>query len=638
MIIKSNDSKYAISTAALVLTASVFSVSPFSTAFAQEQACTVTTAAGTSLSFARQEFSQSCPDRVRRDCDPFQGGWQCSTENLPLIETTNTPTPPPPTAPTPPEGDAVLSLQAEDAAETTGSGWVIEQSLSGFEGSGYIVWRGSNDFRATDSAPPAGIKHYDFTITQAGTYEFTARAQARVGNGSAPNDQDNDGWVKFISGSATAGIQGDSAKWTKFFVSGSDESWKNYRRGQQYDPDLFTEIQRDLSVGTHRVLIGGRSTRFAIDSIGLELISAGTPQEPTPTPEEPAPAPTPEEPAPAPIPEEPTPAPEEPISPPEIPTSACTVQGSSLSIARSNYAQSCPNIPRVDCDQIAGGDWLCSSERNPTAPTVEPPVAPPEVPPVAPPVAPPAAPPENTPTQPTIGRLSQGDLLALHYDNCPDRDDGHAVVAGRAVIDTVNISRFLIVNGTCGYDIFDEYQPSSEAVLNATYGNNNWLDWIVDDTNAVNTSADQWAAILANGDEVWVAEGGPSDFTAEVLRRLQRVYPSVDLGRVNVVQHSGGFNQIYTSDDALDLVRDETNYILINDGNRGGNGTADLNQRSNDFVDAALQSSLASAWEAAFDYLSPNRKLDFSDTVELLYIIDDTSTDNPDDFADRYVR
>ncbi|MDB3936453.1 hypothetical protein N9383_07055 [Granulosicoccus sp.] len=61
--------------------------------------------------------------------------------------------------------------------------------------------------------------------------------------------------------------------------------------------------------------------------------------------------------------------------------------------------------------------------------------------------------------------------------------------------------------------------------------------------------------------------------------------------------------------------------------------------QSRSFVNAALQSTFASAWTAAFDYLDPiNTKLDFSDTVELLFIIGDDDTETVDDFADRYLQ
>ena len=177
-------------------------------------------------------------------------------------------------------------------------------------------------------------------------------------------------------------------------------------------------------------------------------------------------------------------------------------------------------------------------------------------------------------------------------------------------------------------------------MLEATYGDN-WLDSANELTESVNTAADRWAATLANGDDVWVAEGGPSDFTGEVLRRIGEVFPSVDTELVHVVQHSAGssFNERSTSNRNINLVMDVSDYIAIDDGNDGNNGTADLRQQSRSFVNTALASRFASEWEAAFDYLDPiNQKLDFSDTVELLFIVGDDDTDDVDDFADRYLQ
>ena len=607
--------------------------------------------------------------------------------------------------------NTVLTIQAENASQTTGSGWSTESQLGGFTGSGYIVWRGADDFRTSDAQPPAGIKAYDFQVTQAGTYEFVARVQARVGNGTAANDKDNDAWVKFTSGSATSGVEGDAAKWTKFFVSGSDESWKNYTRGEQYGPTFFTDIQRDLTVGTHRILIGGRSARFAIDSVSLELLSSSgavgepdpvivpvsTPTEPmanvctatgatlssaksayadscpniprqdcdpiggggwmcssgvigasapgvTATPSNPA---TPSIPVDIPPSEAPS-APETPSEPetPEMPSTpvageSCTATGSSLTQAKQNYASSCAPIPRQDCDPVRGGGWMCSSGViGASAPGV---TATPSTPTTTPstPTTTPSTPVE-TPSSPeggTVGRIDARDLLSLHYDNCPDRDDGHALVAGKAVIDEVGLQNVLVVNGTCGANIRNRYQPESVAVLDAVWGND-WLDYFNQQTLSVNTAADRWAATLANGDDVWVAEGGPSDFTAGVLRRLDAIYPSVDRKRIHVVQHSAGssFNEANTLSANISLVKQVADYIAIPDGNARNNGNADLNQKSSSFVSIALQSRYASEWEVAFDYLSPDTKLDFSDTVELLYIIDDTQTLTVDDFADRYLR
>ena len=346
-----------------------------------------------------------------------------------------------------------------------------------------------------------------------------------------------------------------------------------------------------------------------------------------------APAPT-APPAPAPA----VPAPSAPVVAPPPPSSAAvcsTAPAATLGAARSDYAASC-SLPRVDCDPLPDGRWVCSSARIENGVVV--PVAPAPQPSAPQPSAP-ASPPVGGGS--SIGRFDGNDLLALHYDNCPDRDDGHALVAGKMVVDKVGLSDPLVVNGTCGDGIRDRYQPSSEAVVRAVWGGN-YLDAFRRgtgvDSSATVTAADRWAATIAAGGDVWVAEGGPSDFTARVLRRIGSVYPSVDRKRVKVVQHSAGsaFNESNTSRANIALVKSVASYIAIDNGNVGGNGTADLNEKSSGFVSRARSGRYASEWNAAFAYLDPNRKLDFSDTVELLYIIDDRSVRSVDDFARRY--
>ncbi|MFK7858466.1 MAG: hypothetical protein AB8B64_06590 [Granulosicoccus sp.] len=681
MLISRKSVAHALTIATLVLTGVAIGIPDH--ASANDPACTVT---GNTLNAAKRQFAQSCPGRVRKDCDPSGSRWQCSTESLPLksSRTVN----PAPTSPSTGTSNALLTIQAENATQTMGSGWSTERSLSGFTGSGYIVWRGRDDFRVSNSEPPAGIKAYDFTVRQAGTYQFTARVQARKGNGSAAFDKDNDAWVKFTSGSATAGVRGDASKWTKFFVGGTDESWKNYSSGEQYGPTFFTSIQRDLPVGKHRILIGGRSARFAIDTVGLKLIRSGNVTTPVAT-APPVASPT---------------APVTPSQPDVLPPVAgtCAAQGASLANAKSNYAKSCPRLARKDCDPIGKGQWVCSSEKiiNGVTPVVNAPNPPATPAPTPAPVEPknpvatgdcsaqgsslaqakanyarscptlarqdcdpiggswlcssgnigntnsPVASkptPVDTPPAPTgsgtIGRFSANDLLALHYDNCPDRDDGHAIVSAKAVLDKVNLQNTIVVNGTCGASIRNRYQPSSVNVLRAVWGSN-WLDSFNRESSAVATSADRWAATLANGDDVWVAEGGPSDFTAKVLRRIGQIYPSANRKRVRVIQHSAGqnFNERLTSAAGIRLVKQVADYRAIPDGNKPNNGSADLNTKSASFLNIARQSRYSNEWDVAFDYLDPDVKLDFSDTVELLYIINDTQTLTVNDFANRYLR
>lgn len=338
-------------------------------------------------------------------------------------------------------------------------------------------------------------------------------------------------------------------------------------------------------------------------------------------------------PAPAPV----VPAPSVPVAaPPPSSASVCsTAPAATLGAARSDYAASC-SLPRVDCDPLPDGRWVCSSARIENGAVVSVPPAP-QPAPVAP-----ASPPVGGGGS-AIGRFGGNDLLALHYDNCPDRDDGHALVAGKAVVDKVGISDVVVVNGTCGDGIRNLYRASSEAVMRAAWGGD-FLDAFRQGTAtgspATVAAADRWAATIAAGGTVWVAEGGPSDFTARVLRRIGSIYPSVDRKRVRVVQHSTGsrgFNEVRTADANLALVKSVATYVSVPNGNVGGNGSADLNERSSAFVAAARSSRYASAWNAAFAYLNPSERLDFSDTVELLYIIDDRSTRSVDDFARRYL-
>ena len=229
--------------------------------------------------------------------------------------------------------------------------------------------------------------------------------------------------------------------------------------------------------------------------------------------------------------------------------------------------------------------------------------------------------------------------MSLHYDNCPDRDDGHALAAGKAVVERSGLANIMVVNGTCADDIRGSYQEESEIVARAVWGNQ-WLDFFNDGDATIQATAQRWANVLANGGDIWVAEGGPSDFTANVLRSIASQFPSLDLKRIHVVQHSTGdsFNESRTADDNIALVIQEADYVRIPNGNGGGNGSAGFRNNSTFFVETALQSEFSNEWAAAFAYLDPNERLDFSDTVELLYIIDETETQTVDDFARNYLR
>ena len=355
--------------------------------------------------------------------------------------------------------------------------------------------------------------------------------------------------------------------------------------------------------------------------------------------------------------------------------------GNNLRHARDLFSQHCSSYTRRDCDPVGMG-WRCSSgvigstapsvssqptstEQADSDPTIvkEPRTAQPaaeqtEVEQTAIEQPEPAQlqivasePAKTDPLQAPVpvavasgtgaGRLGNNDLLVLHYDNCPDPDDGHAMAAALSVVRTLGLADPLVVNGTCGHNLLNRFEQDSVA-LASTIWNGQALDAHNNRGAALETSINRWAETLANGADVWVAEGGPSDFTTAVLRGLSSRFPGLDLKRVHVVQHAIPFNEGQTSD--IGFVKRTTSYINVPNGNVA-NGSAQLRMQSNDFVTRARASRDQTAWNAAFRFLPPTCKpvtetckLDFSDTVELLYIVGDSTTRDVTDFADRYFR
>jgi hypothetical protein len=139
-----------------------------------------------------------------------------------------------------------------------------------------------------------------------------------------------------------------------------------------------------------------------------------------------------------------------------------------------------------------------------------------------------------------------------------------------------------------------------------------------------------------------VKEGGPSDFTADVLHRIQNAYGlsgKKTKKYVHVIQHGpakNALNEVYTNRKNLAFVKKNTHYIKMANGNIAGNGTAGLKNSNKKIIKKFMKAATSSkpkAWNAAFRYFQPlkngnsNRArwkyhyLDFSDTVELLRIM-----------------
>ena len=440
--------------------------------------------------------------------------------------------------------DSVITLQAESGT-FSGSGWSTESAVAGAENGQYIVWRGANNF-VLNGTNPVGIATYTVNITTPGTYIFTATTAARIGNTGGASDADNDAYFRWLSGTNPSSATFDSSNWTKFVLFGNKppETWHPYDAGEP-SPSVFGQIIRDLPVGTHTFQVGGRSQRYAIDTVGVQLLNAES------------------------------------------------------------------------CDPTASGTGVVT---NPDADTV---------------------------------------AIILNYDIAPDRDDLQAIAANGSLVD-----RFLFGPNAAANNASDgtglDINNTALFVNLGTYGENRQADYesntnglgqgpnglryqmaqeVADDAypaGLINNTAFRWNAsveqqaqgllpILQAGGSVKIAEGGPSDFTYEVLQRL--IVLGIPLStiqtKVTVVQHSAGFNQQETNAGKLSWVQNNTIYQLIDNGNIGGNSTADLADTgtgSNTLPSFRTKmETLGQSWVHAFDYFS--NKVDFSDTVELLHIL-----------------
>ena len=256
------------------------------------------------------------------------------------------------------------------------------------------------------------------------------------------------------------------------------------------------------------------------------------------------------------------------------------------------------------------------------------------------------------------------DLIVLHFDFGRDPDDGHAAVADRVLLDQFAIQNFWVVSGT-NSRWQNNFIDASDTLMDSLFGQGGWQKAnILNDTTwmqAMAASAQRWSETLSNGGDLWIAEGGPADFTSAVLRSIESTVRSCSWeDRIHVIQHSAT-NETNTGrllndqrTDDLDYVRANTDYRKIDDGN-APNGTADLHAnnattaQNSTFIDLALSGASRVEWQAGFQFLGPGTdsnapvgnsggKLDFSDTVELLYILGVPTSQVSDwnDFAREY--
>ncbi|MGY3792767.1 hypothetical protein [uncultured Aquimarina sp.] len=156
--------------------------------------------------------------------------------------------------------------------------WNNENSVAGFSGTSYLVWKGDQFL----NAPGNGLLTYNINITTTGTYRFIWRS--RITNGTSGSEH-NDSWLRFPDASAFFGQRnesivypGDTGQtpnpngsskdgWFKIYKSGPADQWKWQASTSDNDAhDIFVTFD---TPGTYMMEVSARSSFHALDRFVL---------------------------------------------------------------------------------------------------------------------------------------------------------------------------------------------------------------------------------------------------------------------------------------------------------------------------------------------------------------------------------
>ncbi len=228
------------------------------------------------------------------------------------------------------------------------------------------------------------------------------------------------------------------------------------------------------------------------------------------------------------------------------------------------------------------------------------------------------------------------DLLLAHYDFKTDVDDLHSVAALSTLLsdDRYHGLRVHAVAGTYG-EQEGLYVPPNPLMRQAL--GSRWSDAHADWQGALNEVLPLVLDALDDKGEIWIAEGGQSDFSADLIRLVRERRPELETSKyIHIVQHAD-WNEEVTSDLALEYVREHGDYQRIPDGNASGNGTPGFRSgRIYDLSSYFENPEVLATWELTLEiareyngvqerYFIANIAaggLDFSDFAEVCWILE----------------
>ncbi|WP_319502865.1 hypothetical protein [uncultured Draconibacterium sp.] len=247
---------------------------------------------------------------------------------------------------------------------------------------------------------------------------------------------------------------------------------------------------------------------------------------------------------------------------------------------------------------------------------------------------------------------AEKDLLVMQFDCKTDVDDIHSAAAFKTLLSSPDFSavNYFAVAGTYGIQE-GLYVPPNELFQQAF--EDKWTDAHANKAKAVEKMKNVTLQYLHKGGNVWIAEAGQSDFSAELIKAIQNDAPEINTAeRIHIVQHSN-WNEEVTSANSLAFVKANSNYHKIPDGNAERNGTPGFRTPGyNDWKTKIKDAELLSLWKLAVETaLKYNGKdgrynneavaaggLDFSDLSEVCWILGLQDIKDTDEFFNTFGR
>ena len=234
-----------------------------------------------------------------------------------------------------------------------------------------------------------------------------------------------------------------------------------------------------------------------------------------------------------------------------------------------------------------------------------------------------------------VGRFNvEKDILLVQLDCKTDVDDIHTAAALATMMYNSEFSKinYHVVTGTYGIQGGEYVPPNS--LLELAF-ENNWTDAHENFDDALKQTKVLVKTTLENGGDIWIAEAGQSDFSAELIKAIQSDLNDINTTqRIHIVQHSD-WNEENTSPINLAFVKENADYNRIPDGNAIGNGSPGfVSHEYTEWRSKIKDPKLLEIWQHSIDlankyngedgrYNNPaiaDGGLDFSDLAEVCWI------------------